>query len=687
MVKDELINRAREAHKQGELATAEELYRQVISVNPDDPDANHLLGVIHFQREEYDTALELIRKAVAVRPEHAATYNNLGSVEKALGRYDDALESFTNAIKLQPDFAEAHNNLGIVYKALGQLDNAEESYNDAIRYQPDYVKALNNLGNLFQEKGDYLISLVWYGKALELNPDLPLTHYNLGCALLEFGRLDEAEAALLKVLDSEPGMYRALLALGVVYQTRFQFGRAQQVLQIAQELIPKDLDVFIGLGNFYIAMNRHDKAEAVLQEAVTIHPESYEVYNALGLVYKHLGNLEMAQESIDRARELTPENPLVLTNKASLLIAQGLFVDSIKTCKEALALKMDCAPAYYQLAQILQGTEATETANEIRQLLQQEGRTQAQKIHLGFGLARLEEELGEYEKAFATLMSANKLKRQTFDFSIKQQQKNVERIVDVFREEKIERYSNHGVDSSVPIFIVGMPRSGTTLVEQILASHPDVYGAGELRLLNDTVANYLNLDTAEDFITPETLFSLEAMEKVGAKYVQELHSKAPDAKKVTDKMPGNYLYIGLIHLLMPQAKIIHMIRDPKDTCLSIYKKLFTYGHQYAYDFEELGKYYNLYLRIMKHWRKVLPGRFLDFRYENLVHNQEAETRRLLDYCNLEWHENCLRYFESGRTVLTASAVQVRQPINTKTVGLWERYKEGLQPLLSVLESP
>lgn len=684
MVQDELIKRAREAHKQGKLAAAEGLYRQVLARDPDDPDANLLLGVILYQRDECHPALELIRKADRLRPDHPATLNNLGSVQKALGLHDDALASFLNAIALEPGFAEAHNNLGTVYAKLGRLEEAEAAYNAAVANRPGYIKALNNLGNLCLAKKEFSTALTFYGRALSLDPDRPLSNYNLGCALLQLGRLEEAEAALLKALREDGEMVEALHSLGRLYAFRFQFPKAIAALQRSIAIRPGSDAGYIGLGNTYASMNCNGKAAYYLEQAILKVPDSVEALNNLGLVYCFQGNAEAAFRCMAKANRLSPDNVEILCNLATVYMARGLFAESASACRKALAIQADCASAYYQLAQLTNGENAEPLIENIAKVLGRGQLTPAQEMKFRFGLAKLFEDQEKYDEAFACLARANELKRKTFTFTLDSLAKMMDRICRVYDEKTLHRFAGRGAESDVPIFIVGLPRSGSTLVEQILASHPDVHGGGELSLLAETVTEYFQVSSQNETIPPNLNLQPGDMHELGRRYVEQLRSRAPEAKRITDKMLGNYMQLGLISLILPNAKVIHCRRNPLDTCLSMYKKIFTRGHPYAYDLTELGEYYLLYRRVMDHWKKVLAGRFLEFSYEDLVRDQAAETRRLLDYCGLPWHEGCLWYYNKKRMVFTASSVQVRNPMTDRSVGLWKKYEQGLQPLASIL---
>lgn len=686
MAQDELINRATEAHRQGELAAAAGLYRRVLARDPDDPDASHLLGVIHYQRGEYPAALELISRADRLRPGHHATLNNLGSVLRELGRHEEAVGALTRALELRPDFAEAQINLGTVYKKLGRLAEAESAYCHALALNPRDLKAMNNLGNLCLEEGEYNAALAWYGKALSLAPDAALSHHNLGCALLKMGRLAEAEAALQQALKAEPTMIDALYSLGSLYQFRYEFPQAIAILRRAISLQPARIDGHLNLAETFFAMNLFQEALACLDLAAALDPDSFLLHQLYGKVYQSLGKINDAQQALDRALALAPGNVEVLCSQASLAMDQGRFARSTALAREMLRLRPGNTAAWYLLAQVAHGEEKEELARKMEMLLARENPTPLQRIRLNFALGGLLEDLGEYDRALACLREANGLKRKSFHFSLESQERLIERICEVYAAGALRRFAGRGYRSRVPIFIVGMPRSGTTLTEQILSSHPDVHGGGELRLVNETVTAYLHIQPLDDSLSPDIVLRDPDLPELGRRYVEQLRGYAPDARFITDKMPGNYLFMGLISLILPEARIIHCVRNPLDTCWSIYKKLFTHGHQYAYDLGELGRYYLLYRRLMQHWREVLPGRFLELCYEEVVEDQEGQTRRLLEFCGLDWRPDCLRFERNRRPVHTASAVQVRQPLHNRSVGLWKHYAQGLQPLLALLGS-
>jgi tetratricopeptide (TPR) repeat protein len=685
MAQDELIERAREAHRLGELALAEELYGQVLARDPDDPDASHLLGVIRYQRGEYPAALELIGKADRLRPAHPATLNNLGSVLRDLGRYEEALSALTRALALRPDFAEALTNLGMVYRKLGRRDEAEFAYRQALALNPRDSKALNNLGNLCQDQGEFGAALDWYGKALALEPNSSLSQYNLGCVLLKMGRLDEAEAALAQAVKVDPVMLDAQYALSSLYQLRFEFPRAIEILQRAISLQPERAEGHIKLAETYFAMNQFRESLRSLRQAEALVPASSKVLLLYSRVLQSQGKSVEAQQSLDRVLAQEPENREALRIQANLFMDQGLFAKSAAVVRGMLRRDNGDSSAWHLLARVVAGKEKDSLTREIERALNNRNTTLLQRLELQFALGGLLEDLGEYDRAFASLSEANRLKRGTFRFSLEPRERKISRIREVYDAEAMRRFAGRGWRSQVPVFIVGMPRSGTTLAEQILSSHPEVHGGGELRLLSETVAEHLQIQPLDESLSPEIVLRARDLPELGRRYVEELRKYAPAARHIIDKMPGNYLFLGLIALILPEAKIIHCVRGPMDTCWSLFKKLFTHGHQYAYDLEELAHYYLLYQRMMRHWQGVLPGPILELRYEDLVVDQEGQTRRLLEFCGLAWHPGCLHFERNKRPVHTASSVQVRQPLHNRSVGLWKRYAQGLQPLRELLQ--
>jgi Sulfotransferase family len=309
-----------------------------------------------------------------------------------------------------------------------------------------------------------------------------------------------------------------------------------------------------------------------------------------------------------------------------------------------------------------------------------------ERVHLYFTLGRSYDKSGAFDRAFELLSTANALERERWSYDVEVEEQYVEQIIETVDVELLDRLSGSGHESTTPIFIVGMPRSGTTLVEQILSSHSGAYGAGELDAVS-RVAGAILVMTPDRAGYPSGLMQLDSrdLDELGRLYVSSVSKLAPWAARITDKMPANFRYAGLIHLMLPRARIIHCRRDPADTCLSCYSTHFGGSLRWSYDLRDLGRYYRSYARVMAHWRRVLPpGRMLEVRYEDVIADLEGQARRLVEHCGLEWEDACLAFHENRRPVHTASIAQVRRPLYASSVGRWRHYEKHLGPFFDAL---
>jgi len=305
---------------------------------------------------------------------------------------------------------------------------------------------------------------------------------------------------------------------------------------------------------------------------------------------------------------------------------------------------------------------------------------EADRIDLGFALGRIFEKTGNYEKSFNFILEANTLKRGAYNYSSQTDQALFERVKTTFSLEFFKVRQSFGDQNTTPIFIVGMPRSGTTLTEQILATHPQVFGAGELEILPNLVDRVCAERSAAWPQECVPKLDQNTLTQMGTEYLETLRKFSSDACYITDKLPYNFLHVGLIKIILPRAKVIHCQRNPMDTCFSIFKTEFAGLHEYAYDMAELGRYYKLYLDLMSHWEKVLPGFMYTLQYEEIVSDQKSQTKKLLDFCALPWDDACLNFHKTARRVTTASLSQVRQPLYQNSVGRWKCYERQLEPL-------
>lgn len=640
-------------HQSGRLAEAETVYRQVLASEPRHPDALHLLGVIATQRGRNEDAVELIGQAIAEKGDMAPFHANFGTSLRALGRLAEAEASYRRAIELKPDYADAHNHLGTALRDLGRLSEAEASYREALRLRPDYGDAHNNLGNLLRETKRFAEAEAAYRQALSLtppqHPKLTAMLRNLGAALHDLERDNEAEAAFRAALQREPTDAESHDGQGTSLRELDQLDLADAALRRAIALSPGTASFHVSYATVLKALGRVSLGETVCRRALIIDPDYAEAHNALGGLLFDLGRMEPAEQEMRRSLEMAPDNiPYHLSLATAHKYAAG---DS-------------------HLAEM---EERVKRAGELSDLDQ---------AHLHFALAKAYEDVGAKDLGFAQQRLGNEAKRRTFAYEEASLLGQIERVKAVFTPQFVSAHKRGYKQADGPIFILGMMRSGSTLVEQILASHPQVFGAGELTLFRQALAAQSGWARF-----PETIPSIQAgtIDAIAAQYQARLRQEAPDAPRITDKYLHNFLYCGLIALAMPHARIIHTMRDPVDTCLSIYSKMFTGHHPYAYDLAELGRYYRAYQSLMDHWRKVLPeGAMIDVAYEDVVGDLEGQARRLLDHCDLPWDDAVLAFHRTDRAVRTASATQVRQPIYKSSVGRWKPSAELLAPLTEAL---
>ena len=444
--------------------------------------------------------------------------------------------------------------------------------------------------------------------------------------------------------------------------------------------MPNSAELYVLLGGVHFRQHYYDQARQCFDQAIAIKPDFFGAFNNLGNVYLALRMPDKAVESYRRAIALNPNFAVAYNNLGRSLRALGDFDAAVSNYRKALELEPDLVSAHLNLATTVSHREYDSDMQALERVIEKNGPDNAANIELLFALGKSYEDIGDTEKSIDTFLTANAAYRRRARFDIKQAEREFAAIRSIFGRHLFEKNQDPGYQSELPIFIVGMPRSGTSLVEQILASHPAVHGAGELDDLKRILYRDMPVTTRAPFPDCVNDFS-----EIGLRYVQGLKQWAPSAIRITDKMPHNFLFVGMIRLILPQARIIHCVRDPVDTCLSCFTHYFaSESFGFCYDLAELGEYYRLYAGLMDHWRDVVPDAMLDVRYEDIIGDQEGQTRRLLEYCGLPWDGRCLDFHKTERPVITASAEQVRQPLYASSVRKWATVEDRLQPLLKAL---
>lgn len=538
----------------------------------------------------------------------------------AQSRYEEAVPFYDEALASDSESAEANFGLGIALHNLERYEEAIACFARALALDTDYPEAECAMAASLQAMRRYDEAAVHYQRSIDIDPEFLAPRHGLGTVFQALGRYDDAVAC-----------YRSVLALA-----------------------PDERDTLQQLGVALQALLRHDEALVVLQRAISIEANA-RTHLLLGTAYQEIGKSEQAEASIRRALALDPREMM-----AYLVLFTGMR-----------ATPDD--PALAAARQI-----AIEHMDEL-------SADQRMKLHLALGRAL--SGIGDSQGGFENFVAGNALKRRTVLYDEPAVLSALERTAQIFAPALLSQLGGGGHSSSVPIFIVGMPRSGSTLVEQILASHPAVAGGGERGELGRAVEEVCGGKGAVRF--PELAVNLrqDMLRRIGARYVDLLRASVPDAAShahITDKRLENYCLIGLIHLALPEARIVHISRDPIDTCLSCFSSTLA-DVPFSTDLGELGRYYAGYHRLMAHWRNVLPAdAFLDMRYEELVDDFEAQVRRLLAYCRLEWNDACRTFHENSRPVRTASMTQVRQPLYRSSLRRWRPDDGAMSPLLAGL---
>ncbi len=629
----------------GRLAEAEARLRQAIALVPDFAEAHYNLGSTLQELSRLDEAEISLRQAAAHRPDYAEAHNNLGATLKELGRLDEAEASLRKAITLRPDYAEAHNNFGVTLKELGRLDEAENSYRHAITLKPDYAAVHNNLGVVLKKLGKSAEAEASYRQAVALEPDYAEAHYNLGNTLKELGRLDEAEASLRKAITLRPDYAEAHNNFGVTLKE----------------------------------LGRLDEAENSYRHAITLKPDYAAAHNNLGVALKELERLDEAEVSLGEAIGLKPDFAEAHNNRGVALRGLGKLTEAEESYRRAIALDPGYAEAHRNLVASKDFSSNDEQFTQMQALYLDPNISENDRCHICFALARASEDLEAFAAAFQFYEEGNALRKKQLGYHKAYDQKLFEEV-----KANYPRVHSYSLESDihdskhVPIFIVGMPRSGTTLAEHIISSHMLVTGAGELPFASQF---------GRAIAVGQTPANDEELKTFRGRYLEALQQRSAGRKVVIDKTPNNFQLLGLITAALPEAKIIHVKRDAAAVCWANYTQYFVSNSlKYCYGLDDILHYHELYQDLMKYWHQVLPNRIYDLDYEVLTQNQEEETRKLIGHLGLVWDDACLSPENNKRMVSTASATQVRKKVYQGSSELWKRYRPYLNGVLDQLSA-
>lgn len=606
---------------------------------------------------------------------------NRGISLAAHGRPGEAIDYFTRAMACRPHFAEASHNLGLMLHCLNRHEEAVEPLRNAILWKPDYEAALLVLGRVLSALNRYQEAGVCWLAAITLDPAQAALYTGLGTALAMTKQREAAISVFGRALLLEPNHADAHYGLGNSLAAAGRNSEAASHLRSAVELAPGSDAACNNLGIALQALGRLEPSIRAYHGAIRLQPASIEAYNNLGSALQALDRTEEASRCYRRALTLNPGYADAHYNRGTCLLESGHLDDA----REAFAKAIELAPTRGVFHRMLaESTRIEENSLHFRRMetlaSHLDELSDNDRMELHFALGKVYGDNARHQDAFHHLLAGNRLKRATFTYDEAAKLEALRRLPAIFTAERLAAGAEIGNPSRLPIFVVGMPRSGTTLIEQILASHPKAFGAGELLDLEQ-----LTDDLPQGNGPAFSAISPEALRRLAAIYLDRLRSRAPLAERIVDKLPGNFERIGLIRLALPGARIIHVRRDPVDSCLSCFSKLFTDEQLFAYELTELGRYYRAYDALMAHWRRVVPAEvMLEVRYEDLVADMEGQTRRILAHCGLDWSASCLAFHRTDRVVRTASVAQVRQPIYRSSVSRWHVFGDLAQPLIDAL---
>ncbi|MEO1042024.1 MAG: sulfotransferase [Pseudomonadota bacterium] len=645
------------------------------------------MAVRMIQANAADKAEAFLRGSLKEHPNDPNLLRMLGVSLTRLGRLEEAERAFVHVTRLMPDFAPVYENLADAQIRQGKTDEAVKSLQAAVKRDPSLTSANQRLGELLAVAGRGIEADEIFQQYLDNNPDRQ--------ALVEAMELNrkgdtaKAEAIYRGILRRDPENVDALRLMGVLCVRKENFNDGEAFFRRAVEVAPDYWAAWINLGSALNDQQKFDKAEAAFKRALKVRPKSVHVLEKLGANSMNAGQLDDAVNWLDQALAIDEKHfpsLLCLGHALKTIGRQDEAIDAYKRCADS---KPDFGEVYWSLANLKTFRFDDDEVEDMKSQLAEVAKIPAGEdsaISFSFALGKAYEDRKDYVQAFDYYARGNEKKRLKVQYDPIEFEKMNDRIIDVFSKDFFEKHAGQGCSDASPILIVGLPRSGSTLLEQILASHSEVEGTAELHYLL-RLATETGFNRVDGIKYPECMHELTPyqIEDLGKEYIENTLPHRTGATYFTDKLPNNFTGIGFLHTILPNAKVIDARRHPLDSCLGTFKQLFARGQVFSYDFYDLAHYYAQYVRMIDHWNDVLPGKVLTVQYEDVVENLEANVMRIAEHCGLVFEDSMLRYHETKRAVKTASSEQVRQPIYKGSVNLWRHYEEQLEELIDFLE--
>ncbi len=637
-----------------EFNLAEQQLSEILKKFPDDPNALRLSGVSSLEQEKPEVALIPLQKAIRVAPEFLQAHENLAQAWTQLGDLKKAETCFKKCLEIDPSNFTNWKSLGDVLADQRKDDEADKAYKNAISTDKKYLDLQKAMSQV------------------------------------QKGNLGEAERIYREILSDDPNNVDALRLLALLASRTGAVDQAINMLENCTKIAPDYALAWENLAKMYRQKDDPDslqKAAFCFSKATELRPDWAEGWAGLGTMQTRSSQHKEGIESYRKSIELKANQPRVHLSLGHVYKTTGNQEECINSYNEAISFDNNFGEAYWSLANLKTYKFSGEEILNMKERVELTEVPEREKVHFLFSLGKAFEDMGSYDESFEYYKRGNDLNRGRTTYDPKAIEALSERLKLFFTEDRFNKYKGSGDNSNSPIFIVGLPRSGSTLIEQILASHSKIEGTMELpNIMN--IARKLGNSTKERTAYPEVIDTLQGIDlaDLGKSFLDETQFLRAGKQHFIDKMPNNFSHIGLIKLILPNAKIIDARRNPMDTCFSCFKQLFARGQAFTYDLSEIARYYLNYVNLMDHWDKVLPGYVYRVQHEDLLNDQEGVTRDLIDFCEVDFESSTLEFYKTKRAVKTASSEQVREPINTKGLNQWKNYETHLKDLKFHLES-
>ncbi len=601
----------------------------------------------HFKEGRLQQAKDVCQR-ILQQKKHPGALLILGWIAHQQREFEVAVERYQQYLTIRPEDAEARYTLGLVLSELGRTEDAIEQFKKSITITADNAAVHRQLGDTYTRLRRLEEAIKPYQQAIALQADDVVTIINLGNAFHGLHRHTQSIPLYEQALAMQPDNVQVHRHLGASYQNSGQTDKAIKCFEQALSLQPNYFDARIKLAQVLRELGRAEEALVHIEQVIALKPDETQAHIILAETLRELGQTDLAVECLEQHLKAQPA----------------------------------CGALYYHIAAMKPKKELIPV---VKKLISDTGLPKSDAIHCHFALGNIYRDGKSFDQAFSHFLKANTLYRETFSYETKKNTQIIDGLIKVYSKGSTQAKCHLGSASKLPVFILGMPRSGSTLVEQILSSHSQVHGTGELHALTTAEGGIIQqLEYAKPYPECMPLIDKNMAGEFSAQYLQELALHCPTAKRITDKLLGNFSRIGLIKTLFPHASIIHCQRNSLDNCISIFFHFFP-ELKCSFKLSELGQYYLDYQRLMSHWQELFPGEILNVQYEELVMDQERVSRQLIDYIGLEWDEKCLDFYNSERDVRTSSNIQVRQPMYKKSINRWKHYEKHLQPLIEVLQ--